>query len=82
MKKLAKFADITVFTSRCAQDVLEGSTLLPGQLRVRVIAWLESTDFLIPTSTSARESRGPQPLSMTAPFIAVRRKTRKRSKKL
>jgi hypothetical protein len=45
MKKLAKFADITVFTSRCAQDVLEGSTLLPGQLRVRVIAWLEEHGF-------------------------------------
>ncbi len=44
-KKLAKFAEITVFTSRCAQDVLEGSRLTPGQLRVHVIEWLEKHKF-------------------------------------
>ncbi len=40
-KKLAKVADITVFTSRCAQDILEGSRISPGQLRIKVIDWLE-----------------------------------------
>jgi hypothetical protein len=45
MKELAKFAEITIFTSRCAQDVLEGSTITPGQLRVKVIEWLEKHDF-------------------------------------
>lgn len=45
MKKLAKFAEITIFTSRCAQDVLEGSRITPGQLRVKVIEWLEKHDF-------------------------------------
>ncbi len=44
-KKLAKFAEITVFTSRCAQDVLEGSRITPGQLRVKVIEWLEKNKF-------------------------------------
>jgi hypothetical protein len=44
-KKLAKFAEITVFTSRCAQDVLEGSRITPGQLRVHVIEWLEKHKF-------------------------------------
>ena len=44
-KKLSKFADITVFTSRCAQDVLEGSRITPGQLRVKVIDWLEKHKF-------------------------------------
>lgn len=44
-KKLAKFADITIFTSRCAQDVLEGSRITPGQLRVKVIEWLEKHQF-------------------------------------
>lgn len=45
MKKLAKFSEITIFTSRCAQDVLEGSRITPGQLRVKVIAWLEEHGF-------------------------------------
>ena len=44
-KKLAKFSEITVFTSRCAQDVLEGSRITPGQLRVKVIEWLEKHKF-------------------------------------
>lgn len=44
-KKLAKFAEITVFTSRCAQDVLEGSRITPGQLRIHVIEWLEKHKF-------------------------------------
>ncbi|MEJ7623204.1 MAG: hypothetical protein WKF34_04365 [Pyrinomonadaceae bacterium] len=44
-KKLARFAEITVFTSRCAQDVLEGSRITPGQLRIRVIEWLEKNKF-------------------------------------
>lgn len=44
-KKLAKFAEITIFTSRCAQDVLEGSRITPGQLRVHVIEWLEKHKF-------------------------------------
>ena len=45
MKKLEKFAEITIFTSRCAQDVLEGSRITPGQLRVKVIEWLEKHGF-------------------------------------
>ncbi|HEX6125070.1 MAG TPA: hypothetical protein VFZ23_06810 [Pyrinomonadaceae bacterium] len=45
MQKLSKFAEITIFTSRCAQDVLEGSRITPGQLRVKVIEWLEKHDF-------------------------------------
>jgi hypothetical protein len=45
MKKLEKFAEITIFTSRCAQDVLEGSRITPGQLRVKVIEWLEKNEF-------------------------------------
>ena len=44
-KQLAKIAEITVFTSRCAQDVLEGSRITPGQLRIRVIEWLEKHKF-------------------------------------
>lgn len=40
-KKLAKIAEITIFTSRCAQDVLEGSRITPGQLRIKVVDWLE-----------------------------------------
>lgn len=44
-KDLAKFSDITVFTSRCAQDILEGSRLTPGQLRIKVIEWLEKHGF-------------------------------------
>ncbi|KXK01360.1 MAG: hypothetical protein UZ17_ACD001001821 [Acidobacteria bacterium OLB17] len=45
MKKLARFASITIFSSRCAQDVLEGSRISPGQLRIRVIEWLEKHKF-------------------------------------
>lgn len=44
-KELSKFANITVFTSRCAQDVLEGSRITPGQLRIKVIDWLEKHKF-------------------------------------
>jgi len=44
-KKLARIAEIVIFTSRCAQDVLEGSRITPGQLRVRVIEWLEKNKF-------------------------------------
>lgn len=44
-KQLAKIAEITVFTSRCAQDVLEGSRITPGQLRIKVIEWLEKNKF-------------------------------------
>lgn len=45
MKKLSRFAEITIFSSRCAQDVLEGSIITPGQLRVRVIEWLDKHKF-------------------------------------
>lgn len=44
-KQLEKIAEITVFTSRCAQDVAEGSRITPGQLRIRVIEWLEKHKF-------------------------------------
>lgn len=44
-RKLAKIAEITVFTSRCAQDVLEGSRITPAQLRIKVIDWLEKHGF-------------------------------------
>lgn len=44
-QKLAKISDITIFTSRCAQDVLEGSRITPGQLRIKVIEWLEKHGF-------------------------------------
>jgi len=44
-KQLSKIASITVFSSRCAQDVLEGSRITPGQLRVKVIEWLEKHKF-------------------------------------
>ena len=44
-KQLAKIAEIVIFTSRCAQDVLEGSRITPGQLRIRVIEWLEKHKF-------------------------------------
>jgi hypothetical protein len=45
MQKLAKISEITIFTSRCAQDVLEGSRITPGQLRIKVIEWLEKHGF-------------------------------------
>jgi hypothetical protein len=44
-KQLAKIAEIVIFSSRCAQDVLEGSRITPGQLRIRVIEWLEKHKF-------------------------------------
>jgi hypothetical protein len=44
-KQLAKVAEIVVFTSRCAQDVLEGSRITPAQLRIYVIEWLEKHKF-------------------------------------
>ena len=44
-KELAKFAEIVIFTSRCAQDVLEGSRITPGMLRIHVIEWLEKHKF-------------------------------------
>ena len=44
-KQLAKICEIVIFTSRCAQDVLEGSRITPGQLKVKVIEWLEKHKF-------------------------------------
>ncbi len=44
-KELAEIAEIVIFTSRCAQDVLEGSRITPGQLRIHVIEWLEKHKF-------------------------------------
>jgi hypothetical protein len=44
-KKLSKFAEIVIFSSRCAQDISEGMHLTPGQLRVGVIEWLEKHKF-------------------------------------
>ncbi len=44
-KQLAKMAEIVIFTSRCAHDVLEGSRITPGQLRIHVIEWLEKHKF-------------------------------------
>jgi len=44
-KKLSKFAEIVIFSSRCAQDVAEGSRITPGQLRIHVIQWLERHKF-------------------------------------
>ncbi|MGB7070296.1 MAG: hypothetical protein WBD22_12445 [Pyrinomonadaceae bacterium] len=46
-KSLAKVADIVIFTSRCSED--KGgdakTTLSSGQLRIRVIEWLEKHKF-------------------------------------
>ncbi len=47
-KALAKIAEIIVFTSRCSQEPRENgpaTTLSPGQLRIRVIDWLEKHGF-------------------------------------
>ena len=44
-KHLAKIAEIVIFSSRCAQDVLEGLRITPGMLRIRVIEWLEKHKF-------------------------------------
>jgi hypothetical protein len=45
VRQLSRVAEIIVFTSRCAQDVLEGSRVTPPQLRIRVIEWLEKNKF-------------------------------------
>ena len=45
VKDLAKIAEIVIFSSRCAQDIAEGSRITPGQLRVHVIEWLEKHKF-------------------------------------
>ena len=44
-KSLARIAEIVIFSSRCAQDILEGSRITPGQLRIHVIEWLEKHKF-------------------------------------
>ncbi len=44
-KELAKIAEIVIFSSRCAQDIAEGSRITPGQLRIHVIEWLEKHKF-------------------------------------
>jgi hypothetical protein len=44
-KDLAKFAEVVIFSSRCAQELSEGSRITPGQLRVHVIEWLEKHKF-------------------------------------
>ncbi len=44
-KQLAKISEVVIFSSRCAQDVLEGSRITPGMLRIRVIEWLEKHKF-------------------------------------
>src|SRR5687767_6586986 len=48
MQKLAKISEITIFTSRCAQDVLDGSRITPGQLGVKLAACLEDNAFRYP----------------------------------
>ena len=44
---LAQFADIIIFTSRCSQDGggEERSTISPGQMKIRIIDWLEKYKF-------------------------------------
>jgi len=44
-KKLSKIAEVVIFTSRCAQDIVEGSRITPGQLRIHIIEWLEKHKF-------------------------------------
>ncbi|MBV9217454.1 MAG: hypothetical protein JO053_14900 [Acidobacteria bacterium] len=47
-KKLAEIADIVVFTSRCSDDPgarEEAGGLSPGQVRIKVIDWLEKHKF-------------------------------------
>lgn len=44
-KDLAKIAEIVIFSSRCAQDIAEGSRITPGQLRIHIIEWLEKHKF-------------------------------------
>ncbi|MBK8464776.1 MAG: hypothetical protein IPL32_03015 [Chloracidobacterium sp.] len=44
-KDLARIAEIVIFSSRCAQDIAEGSRITPGQLRIHIIEWLERHKF-------------------------------------
>lgn len=46
-KQLAKVAEIVVFSSRCSTELIEaeGSNSSVGQLRIRVIEWLEKNGF-------------------------------------
>lgn len=47
-KKLAKHADIVIFTSRCSHDAGTDPDMVelsPGQMRIRVIDWLERHKF-------------------------------------
>lgn len=47
-KKLAKHADIVIFTSRCSHDAGGDPDMIdisPGQMRIRVIDWLEKHKF-------------------------------------
>ncbi len=46
-KSIAKTADIIVFTSRCSDDHFDsdGSRSSPGQMRIKVIDWLERHGF-------------------------------------
>lgn len=44
-KKLSKIAEIVIFTSRCAQDLLDGSRITPAMLRIRIIDWLEKHEI-------------------------------------
>jgi hypothetical protein len=44
---LSQFADIIIFTSRCSQDAgsEERSRVSPGQMKIRIIDWLEKYKF-------------------------------------
>ena len=44
---LAQFSDIVIFTSRCSQDAggEERSRISPGQMKIRIIEWLEKYKF-------------------------------------
>ena len=47
-QSLAKIADIVIFTSRCSHDLGSESdrpVLTPGQMRIRVVEWLEANEF-------------------------------------
>ena len=47
-QSLAKIADIVIFTSRCSHDLGTESdrpVLTPGQMRIRVVEWLEANEF-------------------------------------
>lgn len=45
VKDLSKIAEVVIFSSRCAQDIAEGSRITPGQLRIHIIEWLEKHKF-------------------------------------